>query len=79
MPCRPAPTRPGNGLAVTFTNRAAGEMRQRLAGLGVPAVSVRTFHAAALSQLRYFWPTAVGGRFPDLVASKAAHGRPGVP
>ena len=61
----------GNGLAVTFTNRAAGEMRQRLAGLGVPAVSVRTFHAAALSQLRYFWPTAVGGQFPDLVASKA--------
>ena len=62
----------GNGLAVTFTNRAAGEMRQRLAGLGVPAVSVRTFHAAALSQLRYFWPTAVGGQFPDLVSSKAA-------
>ncbi len=61
----------GNGLAVTFTNRAAGEMRQRLAGLGVQAVSVRTFHAAALSQLRYFWPTAVGGQFPDLVSSKA--------
>ena len=62
----------GNGLAVTFTNRAAGEMRQRLAELGVPSVSVRTFHAAALSQLRYFWPTAVGGQFPDLVSSKAA-------
>ncbi len=62
----------GNGLAVTFTNRAAGEMRQRLAGLGVPSVSVRTFHAAALSQLRYFWPTAVGGQFPELVSSKAA-------
>ena len=60
------------GLAVTFTNRAAGEMRQRLAQLGVPAVPVRTFHAAALSQLRYFWPNAVGGRFPDLAASKAA-------
>jgi DNA helicase-2/ATP-dependent DNA helicase PcrA len=63
---------PGNGLAVTFTNRAAGEMRQRLAQLGVPSVAVRTFHAAALSQLRYFWPTAVGGQFPDLIASKAA-------
>ena len=63
---------PGNGLAVTFTNRAAGEMRQRLAALGVPSVSVRTFHAAALSQLRYFWPTAVGGQFPELVSSKAA-------
>ena len=62
----------GNGLAVTFTNRAAGEMRQRLAGLGVPSVAVRTFHAAALSQLRYFWPTAVGGQFPVLVSSKAS-------
>ena len=62
----------GNGLAVTFTNRAAGEMRLRLAELGVPSVSVRTFHAAALSQLRYFWPTAVGGQFPNLVSSKAA-------
>ncbi len=62
---------PGNGLAVTFTNRAAGEMRQRLAQLGVPSVAVRTFHAAALSQLRYFWPTAVGGQFPDLISSKA--------
>ncbi len=62
---------PGNGLAVTFTNRAAGEMRQRLARLGVPSVAVRTFHAAALSQLRYFWPTAVGGQFPDLISSKA--------
>lgn len=59
------------GLAVTFTNRAAGEMRQRLANLGVPGVAVRTFHAAALSQLRYFWPSAVGGPFPELVSSKA--------
>ena len=61
----------GTGLAVTFTNRAAGEMRGRLAQLGVPMVTVRTFHAAALSQLRYFWPHTVGGPFPDLVASKA--------
>ncbi len=60
------------GLAVTFTNRAAGEMRGRLAQLGVPSVAVRTFHSAALSQLRYFWPGAVGGPFPDLVASKAS-------
>jgi DNA helicase-2/ATP-dependent DNA helicase PcrA len=59
------------GLAVTFTTRAAGEMRGRLAQLGVPTVSVRTFHAAALSQLRYFWPTAVGGAFPELAATKA--------
>ena len=60
------------GLGVTFTNRAAGEMRGRLAQLGVPSVSVRTFHAAALSQLRYFWPKVVGGPFPQLVSSKAA-------
>jgi DNA helicase-2/ATP-dependent DNA helicase PcrA len=62
---------PGTGLAVTFTTRAAGEMRGRLAQLGVPSVSVRTFHAAALSQLRYFWPRVVGGPFPTLVSSKA--------
>ncbi len=60
------------GLAVTFTNRAAGEMRQRLASLGVPGVAVRTFHSAALSQLRHFWPVTVGGAFPKLVPSKAS-------
>ncbi len=61
-----------SGLAVTFSNRAAGEMRQRLALLGVPGLAVRTFHSAALSQLRHFWPAAVGGPFPSLVTSKAA-------
>ncbi len=48
-------------LAVTFTTRAAGEMRLRLRALGVPGVQARTFHSAALKQLRYFWPKAVGG------------------
>ena len=48
-------------LAVTFTTRAAGEMRVRLRSLGVPGVQARTFHSAALRQLRYFWPKAVGG------------------
>ena len=57
-------------LAVTFTSRAAGEMRARLRGLGVD-VSVRTFHAAALRQLRYFWPRLSASEFPELVASKA--------
>jgi DNA helicase-2/ATP-dependent DNA helicase PcrA len=37
-------------LAVTFTTRAAGELRSRLRGLGVPSVQARTFHSAALRQ-----------------------------
>jgi len=48
-------------LAVTFTTRAAGEMRVRLRSLGVAGVQARTFHSAALKQLRYFWPRSVGG------------------
>jgi DNA helicase II / ATP-dependent DNA helicase PcrA len=52
---------PGQVLAVTFTTRAAGEMRTRLRELEVDGVQARTFHAAALRQLRYFWPRVVGG------------------
>ncbi len=48
-------------LAVTFTTRAAGEMRLRLRTLGIGGVQARTFHSAALRQLRFFWPRAVGG------------------
>lgn len=62
---------PRRTLAVTFTTRAAGEMRSRLRELGVEGVQVRTFHAAALRQLRYFWPRISGGTFPDLIPSKA--------
>jgi ATP-dependent DNA helicase UvrD/PcrA len=39
-------------LAVTFTDKAAGEMRARLQRLGVDGVEARTFHSAALAQLR---------------------------
>ncbi|MBV8993718.1 MAG: ATP-dependent helicase [Pseudonocardiales bacterium] len=51
---------PGQVLAVTFTARAAGELRTRLRDLTVDGVQARTFHAAALRQLRYFWPRVVG-------------------
>nr|WP_170191808.1 ATP-dependent DNA helicase UvrD2 [Saccharothrix syringae] len=51
----------GQVLAVTFTARAAGEMRTRLRALGVHGAQARTFHAASLRQLRYFWPRVVGG------------------
>ncbi|MEE1927688.1 ATP-dependent DNA helicase UvrD2 [Streptomyces sp. TRM 70351] len=63
---------PAGVLAVTFTNRAAGEMRGRLRQLGAEGVQARTFHSAALRQLQFFWPRAVGGELPRLVDRKAA-------
>ena len=67
---------PGHVLAVTFTTRAAGELRGRLrqlagaAGGGMEQVQARTFHAAALRQLTHFWPRTVGGRPPAVLDSK---------
>ena len=64
-------------LAVTFTTRAAGELRARLRqlgqvapGAGLDKVQARTFHSAALRQLTHFWPSTVGGRAPEVVDSK---------
>ncbi|MGH8963271.1 MAG: ATP-dependent helicase, partial [Jatrophihabitantaceae bacterium] len=58
---------PGQLLAVTFTARAAGELRSRLRNLGASGVQARTFHAFALRQLQYFAPRVLGGGLPDVV------------
>ncbi|MEZ5085828.1 MAG: ATP-dependent DNA helicase UvrD2 [Tessaracoccus sp.] len=63
---------PSAVLAVTFTTRAAGEMRARLAQLGVRAAQARTIHAAALRQCQFFWPRVYGTAFPPLADSAFA-------
>lgn len=62
---------PSRTMALTFTTRAAGEMRSRLLGLGVEGVATRTFHSAALRQLRYFLPRVGGRELPQVLPSKA--------
>jgi DNA helicase II / ATP-dependent DNA helicase PcrA len=70
---------PARILAVTFTTRAAGELRGRLRQLGsvVPdaglgQVQARTFHSAALRQLTHFWPSTIGGPAPRVLESKVS-------
>ncbi len=70
-------TDPARVLAVTFTTRAAGELRARLRqlgaavpGAGLERVQARTFHSAALRQLTHFWPGTVGGPVPQVIDSK---------
>ncbi len=58
-------------LLVTFTEKAAGEMAARVRGLGLGRVAARTFHSAALAQLRYFWPSRHdGAELPEVLADK---------
>ena len=61
---------PSRVMALTFTSRAAGELRGRLRELGAGGVSARTFHASALSQLGFFWPQVIGGTMPRILESK---------
>src|SRR6185295_9123007 len=63
---------PTHVLVVTFTDKAAGEMRQRLAALGRPGIAAATFHSAALRQLRHFWPRISGRELPGILESKVA-------
>jgi len=62
---------PQRVFALTFTAKAAHELRARLASLGVDGASARTFHAAALAQLGYFWPQVVGGAAPQVLPGKS--------
>ncbi|MBU18780.1 MAG: ATP-dependent DNA helicase [Microbacterium sp.] len=72
---------PGRVMALTFTSKAAGELRGRLRTLGVDGVAARTFHSAALAQLNYFWPTLAGDRPPAIIDNKVrvlAHAADGI-
>ena len=63
---------PTSVLAVTFTTRAAGELRGRLHRLGAAGVQARTFHSAALRQAQYFWPRVHGGELPAVLDNRMA-------
>lgn len=62
---------PGSVLALTFTTKAAGELRERLRRLGADGAVAKTFHSAALQQLSQYWPDVIGGSTPKLVENKS--------
>ena len=62
---------PKRVMALTFTTRAAAELRGRLAALGAPGIAARTFHSAALAQLNHFWPQLMGTPAPSILDAKA--------
>ena len=59
---------PETGLALTFTNKAASEIRGRIARLKIPPVAAATFHATALRQLAHFWPQVIGGKMWSVIS-----------
>ena len=59
--------RASNILLVTFTDKAANEMVERMVALGHPQVMARTFHAHAVRQLRHFWPQHHQGDAPPQI------------
>ncbi|MDR1712094.1 MAG: ATP-dependent DNA helicase UvrD2 [Propionibacteriaceae bacterium] len=61
---------PSAVLSVTFTTRAAAELRERLAALGMFRVAARTFHSTALRLCRYFWPKAYGAELPAVAGDR---------
>ncbi len=75
----------GKVLLVTFTDKAAHEMVERMAALGHPQVMARTFHSHAVRQLRHFWPSRHDGDEPpprprlQAAADQPARPRPARP
>ena len=64
-------TEPSRTLALTFTARAAAELRLRLATLGFPGVQAHTFHSSAWRQLQFFWNEAIGGKPFRILSQKS--------
>jgi DNA helicase II / ATP-dependent DNA helicase PcrA len=61
---------PQRTLVVTFTEKAAAEMKHRLMQLRLPEVQASTFHAAARRQLAYYWPLVHDRPLPEVLDSK---------